>query len=277
MPMQSTTQRKLLLGFIASICLCGVIGIYCLAVGRMSDLEARILKTTATVAALFILALAGAMPWYRRTWHPIGPISFIPLLPTLAFTLLKIWPSLNLFRTTNTYAYYYSDNLEKLLFTSWTIALTLPLIGLLSLARLKRQWNLIRRLTVYAILLLSSEIILTILLDIDVDQWGRFVGVTAILATCGSIVVPILHRISSIPLHTGIHTAELALAISCPRCGKTEKLPIGHSRCPHCGLRFMIQIEEETCRTCGYPLYKIESAVCPECGTPIARQTAAEA
>lgn len=274
--MQSKTQRKLLLGFIVSICLCGAIGIYCLAVGRMSSLEGRILGTTATVAALFILALAAAMPWYRRTWHPIGPLSSVLLLPTLVFTLMEIWPSLYRFRSGNTYNYYGSRTLEDLLFTSWIIAVALPLIGLLSLARLKRQWEWVRKLDVVCILALSLELILGILFDVNVDEWWRLTGVTAILATCGTIAVPILHRVSSIPLRQEIHTAELALSISCPRCGKTEKLPVGRSQCRHCGLRFMIQIEEEACRKCGYPLYQIESAVCPECGTPIAREDATD-
>jgi len=243
----------------------------------MGLLEEHILGTTATVAAIFILALAAAVPWYRRTWHPIGPISLVPLLPTLAFTILKIWSGIYRPPSTNTYSYYYWSTLDKLLGVSWTIAVGLPIIGLLSLARLKRQWNWIRRITVYAILVLASEIVLAVLMDIYPDNWWRLIGITAILTACGTITVAILHRVSSIPLHTEIHTAELALSISCPRCGKTEKLPVGRSRCPHCGLRFMIQIEEETCRTCGYPLYKIESAVCPECGTPIARQAAAEA
>lgn len=276
MPMQSRTLRKLLLGFIVSICLCGVIGIYCFALGRIGQFEERILATTATFAGMFILALAAALPWYRRTWHPIGPLGLVPLLPTLAFTILEIWPAIYRPPATNMYSYYYWSTLEQLLGVSWTLAVALPLIGLISLARLKRQWNWIRRITVYAILMLASEMIMAVLLGAVSEQWGSITGITAILATCGAIAVPILHRVSSIPLHQEIHTAELAISISCPRCGKTEKLPVGRSQCPHCGLRFMIQIEEEACRTCSYPLYKIESAVCPECGTPIAREAAAD-
>jgi ribosomal protein L37E/uncharacterized membrane protein len=276
MSMQSTTQRKLLLGFIASICLCGIIGIYCLAVGDMSRLQERILGTTVIVAALFILALAAALPWHRRTWHPIGPISFIPLLPTLVLALLEIWPSLVQDRWTNA-NYEYRKVLNEAMAISWTIAVALPLIGLLSLARLKRQWEWVRNTTAVFILALSLELILGILFEISVDEWWRLTGVTAILATCGTITVPILHRVSSIPRHQEVHTAELMLSISCPRCGRTEKLPAGRSQCSHCALRFVIQIEEETCRQCGYPLYKIESAVCPECGTPIAREDPTEA
>ncbi|MBU0717421.1 MAG: hypothetical protein KJ749_04160 [Planctomycetes bacterium] len=100
------------------------------------------------------------------------------------------------------------------------------------------------------------------------DDWGRAMGVLAILVVCGCIAVPILHRVSAIRIREETRTTELSLSLTCPRYGKPQKLPAGRSRCAECGLRFSIEIDEEQCSSCGYPLYRLTSSACPECGTP---------
>jgi hypothetical protein len=72
MSMRSQTQRTLLLSFIGSVASCGLVGIYCLLLGKIGSLEERILATTATVGGASILGLAAAVPWERRRWRPVG-------------------------------------------------------------------------------------------------------------------------------------------------------------------------------------------------------------
>ncbi|MCH8251503.1 MAG: zinc ribbon domain-containing protein [Planctomycetes bacterium] len=107
------------------------------------------------------------------------------------------------------------------------------------------------------------------------DLWYRFMGVLGITGACGTVAVPILHRVSAIRVQDETHTVDLSATIKlvCPRCGKEQQLALGRSRCGSCGLRIRVEIEEEHCRNCGYVLYKLESAVCPECGTPVAQPT----
>ncbi len=260
MAMQSQTRRSLLLGFIVSISLCGLVGIYCLIFGSFGRFEGRILASTATTAGVFLLGLASAMVWERGKWPLLGVLGLISAVPTLALTLAAIWLTL------------FPQPWEEALGICWTVAVTLPLIGLLSLARLRSQYRWIHIATIVCVTLLALQIIATILVQprgkIE-ELWFRAMGILGILSACGVITVPILHRVSAIRVREAVRTVELLLSLTCPRCELTQDRPAGRSTCEQCGLRFTIEIEEENCRQCGYPLYKIESAVCPECGTQI--------
>jgi len=260
MALRSQTQRTLLLSFIASIALCGLVGIYCLILGSFDDLAARVLGTTTAVATASILALASAVPWERRRWHPIGACGFTVVAVALLLVLVAIWlePS-------------FGHEFYNLMFIACVVAVAVPHIGLLSLARLRRQYEWVRICNVIVIVMLTCQILLSILGEIDSEFWYRFMGVLGILDACGTIAVPVLHRISAIRIGEEVHTVDLRATVSlaCPRCGAAQQLPFGKSRCGECGLKMLFEIEEEHCSKCGYSLYKVESSICPECGTPI--------
>jgi len=267
MAMRSQTQRSLLLGFIGSIVCCGLVGVYCLVIGQFGAFEARVLGTTAVVGAASILGLASAIPWERRRWHPIGPVGLAAVAVALVLVLIAIWADLP-WRSRVTEMFY------RTMGVACVVGVALPHVGLLSLARLRREYGWVRRCTVYVIAALATMIAYTIITEIDDDEWFRAMGVVGIGVVCGTLAVPILHRVSAIRVREGIRTVELLLSITCPRCNKTQELPVGRSKCAQCGLKFSIEIEEEHCQTCGYPLYRLESTTCPECGTPIRQDTA---
>ena len=267
MALRSQTQHTLLLSFIASIIFCGLVGIYCLILGTFNDLAARVLLTTAAVGAASILALTSAIPWERRRWHPIGLCGLVVVGIALLLVLGGIWwdPS-----------WQAAEWFYKLIFIGCVAAVAVPHIGLLSLARLRRQYECIRIAGVIVILLLAGQIMLSIVGEIEIESWYRFMGVLGILDVCGTIAVPVLHRISAIRAQEDIQTvdARAMVSLTCPRCGKLQKLSVGRSSCGQCSLKFSIEIEEEHCSQCGYSLYKIESPLCPECGAPIAAEPA---
>ena len=272
MAMRSQTQRSLLLGFIASIAFCAAVGIYCLLVGQMTSFVGRVMATAAAVAATSILALIAAIPTELRRWHPIGPLGLLSTTIALGLSLFEIWAPYNWNLPIE-----HSDR-EKVLGVSWVAAVMFPHLGLLSLARLRSQWNWVRTGTVLVVAVLALQISVTIIFEEFArigDEWFRGMGVLSIAVACGTIAVPILHRVSAIRLREAVRTTELAVEITCPRCAKNQTLSVGRSKCAQCGLGFSIEIEEENCKKCGYPLYKIESAVCPECGEPIFRPAVA--
>lgn len=260
MAMQSKTQRTLLLSFIGSISSCGLVGIWCLLLGSWGWLEERILGTTAAVGGASILGLAAAIPWEGRRWRPIGPAGMIAAASALFLIILLIWAPWWLWRP---------EWFVKSTLIACVAAVALPHIGLLSLARLQRGYEWVRVATVSAIALLAGLITLLIIAEFGDDLLFRIMGMLGIADACGTIAVPILHRISGLHKRESVRTTELALTLTCPRCSKTQQLAVGRSRCGGCGLRFSIDIEEEHCGKCGYSLYKLESAVCPECGTPV--------
>ncbi len=266
MAMKSQTQRGLLFGFIGSIACCGLLGIYCLVIGRMGSFEERVLGTTAAVGAASILGLASAIPWERRRWHPIGPIGVAAVAVSLILLLIAIWVDLS-------WSWEAEERFYKMVATACVAGVAVPHVGLLSLARLRRQYGWVRRLTAVMIALLGALIVLAIFTEPRSDIMPRTMGVFAIAVVCGTIAVPILHRVSAIRTRDDIRTVELAVSLTCPRCHKVQELPVGRSKCAGCSLKFSIEIEEEHCPSCGYPLYRLESSICPECGTSIVRES----
>ena len=233
MALRSHKQRTLLGGFIVSICCCGLVGIYCLLVGKFDEVAVRILLTTTAVGGASILALANVIPWESRRWHPIGPCGLVAVCLGLLLSLVGIWKP-----ETGEPEWFY-----KVMSISIVLAVALSHIGLLSLARLTRKFEKIRIFTVVVIIVLAAQICWSIVAETDNEFWYRLMGVVAILDVCGTIAVPVLHRISAIPASTG----EIATTVSltCPKCGKLERLPMGSSQCAHCGLRLRIEVDEE--------------------------------
>ncbi len=267
MAMKSRTQRILLFTFIGSIALCGLIGIYTLLTGNFGALEGMILGSTASAGGAAILALAAAIPTEKRRWHPIGPIGIAAALAALVMLLILIWVDA-----------WRSELFVKALGCVLVLAVAFPHVGLLSLARLRKSFEWIRALTILAIALLATLIISIICFKLhESDDLWRGMGTLAILSVCGTIAVPVLHRVSAIRDENAIQTTALVLTLTCPRCSSSQTLPAGRSKCASCGLRFNIEIEEEHCPKCGYAIYKLTSANCPECGTPVAQPTASPA
>lgn len=264
MAMRTQTQRSLLLGFIASIAFCAAVGIYCLLVGQTTRNTERILLTAASFAGTSILALL-SVPKSQIRWRLVGYAGVAAAAIALGLSVIGIWIDPN-----------WRSNFWKMLGVSWVCAVALPHLNMMSLARLRSQWNWVRTGTVIVVAALALQIIFTLVLDIHAgDEWERGMGILGIAAACGTIAVPILHKVSAIRLREAVKTTELTLQMTCPRCGKGQSLSVGKSKCAECGLGISIEIEEENCKKCGYPLYKIESAVCPECGTPIFRPAVA--
>ncbi len=260
MAMKSQTQKSLLFAFITSIVLCGLVGIYCILLGDMGALEGRILGSTAVIGAASILALASAIPWERRRWHPLGPVGMGIVGLTLIQTLGIIW--------IGDYADF--EFLIKALLISITLAVGIPHIGLLSLARLKRGYEWARIGTIACIILLVVVIDLLILTEgFGAGGVVQLIGTLAILDVCGTVAVPILHRVSAVARHDSIQSAALEVTMTCPRCADSRARPIGRSKCVACGLGINLEIEEEHCTKCGYVLFGVVSSACPECGNPI--------
>jgi rRNA maturation protein Nop10 len=265
--MKSQSQRTLLFSFLASIATCGALGVYCLLLGNLGQTEAKILGSTALIGAASILGLVGVMSWEHRRWHPLGLIGVCLAAFALASTLIMIWSrDLGLPFLENT------EEFWKLVGIAWVLAIACPHISLLSFARLHAHYLWIRRATIIAITLLAGLVILFIITEGDGGELLiRLIGILAIADVCGTLAMPILHRVSSIRTREAVRTVELRVTLTCPRCDLAQTLAVGRSSCTGCGLRFAIEIEEDLCEKCGYPLYRLESAVCPECGTSIAR------
>lgn len=261
MALKLKSQRYLLFSFIGSIALCGLIGIFALLLGEMTSFVGRVLATTATVGGASIFALAAAIPWERKRWRPIGLLGILAVANATVWILIVIWVEP-----------LFIDNrwLFKTTIVSCILAVVLPHIGLLSLAQLHRTYEIVRVGTVAAIALLGVILIAIFLGELDPGNIGiRYIGALGILDACGTIAVPILHRVSRLRQAEATVTTQLEITLRCPRCDRKQTLPTGGAKCSDCGLKITIEIEEEHCPKCGYALYQLTSENCPECGTKV--------
>lgn len=268
MPLNSQSQRRLLLTFIISIAACGLLGVYVLLSGQSGRLEESILLSIAIVGASSILGLCCAMAWERRRWHPLGPIAALAVGLATTIAIYSVWQHYDR----------WNANLAlpeipwEVTFSAWVLAIAGPIASLLSLAHLDQRYKWIRKSTVLCLALLTFLFFVVIWMKPngwDWDMLARAMGVLGIAVACGTLAVPIFHRISAIQRREAVRTTELSLTVTCPRCSLSQTLPVGRSACAKCKLRFTIDIEEDNCPQCGYALYKLESASCPECGTRV--------
>jgi len=265
MPLNSQSQRRLLLTFIFSIAACGLLGVYVLLSGQSGQLEESILISIAIVGASSILGLCCAIAWERRRWHPLGPGAAIVVACATIISVYSVWQHYCRWNTT----FALPEIPWEFTFSAWVLAVAGSMASLLSLANLDRRYQWIRRSTVLCLLLLTLLFFVVIWMKPyrwDSELLARGMGVLGIGVACGTLAVPIFHRITAIKRREAVRTTELSITATCPRCGRAQALPVGRSACVQCKLRFVIEIEEDNCPKCGYALYKLESANCPECG-----------
>jgi hypothetical protein len=102
------------------------------------------------------------------------------------------------------------------------------------------------------------------------DPVARLGGAAAIIAGCATLGLMLMAR-----LNRGVQAESLPhefsrVALTCPRCQRSQSMPLGDSACQACGLRISVRVEEPRCAKCGYLLYQVEGNACPECGSAIA-------
>lgn len=268
MPFNSQSQRRLLLTFIISIAACGLLNVYVLLSGQSGRLEESIILSVAIVGASSILGLCCAIAWERRRWHPLGPGAAVAVALATIASIYSVWQHYCRWNTT----FALPEISWELTFSAWVVAVAGSIASLLSLAHLDRRYQWIRQGTVLCLALLALLFIVVIWIELyrwDLEFLERGMGVLGIGVACGTLAVPIFHRLSAIQRRESVRTTELKLTITCPRCSLAQSLTVGRSACGQCKLRFVIEIEEDNCPKCGYALYKLESASCPECGTRV--------
>jgi chromate transport protein ChrA len=261
--MFSTRATKTLLKtVICSWAVCAVCGICVFLVGPDSDLANRVLAGTLCVGAASVLGLASSVAWELHRWHPIGPLGVISALIAAAVSLVLLfgWGYLD---------FYVAELLGRAMASAWTVAVAIAVAALLSLARLRKQYERVRSVTVWLSAADVAAMLWFFWLQPDPEPLLRIIGVLTIAAVCGAVTVPILHRLSSMREKFAPVSVEARhISLTCPRCNQPHRAPLGRSKC-ECGLRFLVEIEDEHCRNCGFSLYQINSDRCPECGKPV--------
>jgi hypothetical protein len=232
MKMQTIYQKVFLLGVIIALSVSAVMGIIAVFIGTTDPLWAKIFRTTFLIGTTSILGLAGSTSHVLGGARPTGILCIGASAAAVVLTLYDIWTETSL------------EWVLKLLQCLWPAAIALGLAGLLALATLKRPlYRWIRRLTwlIYALFVCLMCVFVWWTREWLVE---RLLLSASILGLLGTVVVPILHRVSSLEAAAELQKelADKQLQITCPRCGESQQLPFGNSNCGKCGLGLSVRL-----------------------------------
>lgn len=258
-------KRAFLYVFLGMIVLTGLLAAYAILNNDSWQWSARIIGSCVTTGTAAIMAMGCAAVWERKKAHPLGLVSIVMVVTAAVFTIALIW----LFDNT------VGDMVVKYVAAFDVIAFTLAHITMLLLARLRREFEVGRVLTMGAAGGCGLLCTMMILTEESRGLW-QLATLAGIGSATGTLAVVILHLISrvcgvgdggeALPTTTPT-TARRIVRLDCPRCGLSREAPLGRSLCS-CGLGITVTVEEETCTKCGYLLYGLTTPTCPECGTP---------
>jgi hypothetical protein len=261
-------RRVFLWTMIVSLSLAAAMGIVAILFPGFGDTQMKILGTSLIVGGFSLPALACAIVLGKRRLVTLMWVGIGSTMAATALWLVMVWAE----PWSWSDAVQWADVIAKSGFTFAFAAVLASLIGLLSLLRLDRPpFRSIRTATFSTATVLFLMSVLAIWAEID-DQWmGKTIAVLSILATCGTIVTPVLGLIEHLQRRGSRESIPTSVKIdlTCPRCRTSQTLPAGTARCIKCGLRIDIDVEEPRCE-CGYLLYQLQAEKCPECGHVIA-------
>lgn len=182
-------RRVVVALIIVSFGLAALLGIIVLLGGDLGSEQYRALGTTATIGAFSVAVLCCAALAGRR----LQVIGFVGAGVSVLAAILTVWL---IWYRTETYPDPFVDTLAKLVWTGIALTVALSFASLLLLLADRRQsavriglavtivlFTVVLGMTVYAIWWSAS---------IEGDAFGRVLGVFAILAALGAVVVPVL-------------------------------------------------------------------------------------
>jgi hypothetical protein len=169
-----------------------------------------------------------------------------------------------------------SDNLywPRIAAVSTIAAITLGYINLLLMIKGKPWQNMLRWGTIVLAglsgLAGAQGVAADWILDADESLWFRIAAAGSIMTISASLAQLVIALILRKVNRPEVEDATITdIVLTCPRCQKSQRLPLGASRCGGCGLQFAIQAFVPHCPKCDYNLSGNTSRRCPECGEPI--------
>jgi hypothetical protein len=256
-------RKIFLIAFICSLATAAMIGVYGILTTRFGS--PKLIATMLTIALFSLTALGTAIVLDKHQWR----IAMFISLAISAFGLLSFFTMIFFDRS---FSGKNQDLLGQIMGISATLAISIPLAGLLGLTRFEQSFfQTIRVLAILLVFVSAGIICGGIIVEFDSPGFPlvKIIGVSLIFTALGVICLPVLHKLVGMPPPSETVASDLELTLVCPRCSLSQSLKTGASRCANCRLRFVIEVEEPRCPKCRYLLYQLTEPRCPECGTPI--------
>ncbi len=198
-------QRSFLHALIVSVVVGAIMGISALLSASFGPTEGRVFLSTLCVAGASILSLACAAVLERNRARELAAIGIGAALLGFGLLLIGIWAEIK------------DDALWRLAVTLIITASFCAHAGLLLMTPIVSRYKWIEPVTICATALLGLVLMYVLWADDIPENLERVTGILAILATAGSILAAVFHRMSrdEEPTEGG--------EITCPHCG--EPLP----------------------------------------------------
>jgi hypothetical protein len=217
-------KQVLLRLLIASVIVNAIAGVAVLLQGDLGAQEARVVGTTATITAATLLFMP-CIALFESRRAMVAPLAGSLVIPiAAAMVVAGVWlddPSGNYWRTTGSLV---------------TAGVALAYVCLLELPRLEEGLLWIRYLASGLAIVFALEVLAAVWSEYPGETGARVLGITAILLTAATVLVPILQRTRA---PTRVQWRG-ALAF-CPACGAALREAAQEARCRSCGARFRVE------------------------------------
>jgi len=186
---ENTNFKKVfLITMIISLSISALIGIIIFLLGSFGEIEAKIIFTTLTIGGFSLTALCSSALYGKHRYVSFSAIGMIVAVIGFLITTLAIWEILDF------------DKVGKLIAILIILSASIAHSSLLLLIKSRKTIvNVLLMLTLLFISIVAFMLIILVLseFDMDFEFYYRLLGVFAILDVLGTIVTPIILKVTS--------------------------------------------------------------------------------
>jgi len=183
-------KKTFLITMIVALCISALIGVIIFLIGNFGRIEMRILTTTISIGIYSLIGLGFSVLYEKRKLFLFSSTGLILAILSFIVTVLSIWDIIG------------GDLTWKSQLIFFILAVSFLHISLILLAKDEKTYvNVVVSLTIFFISLVAFLLIILILAEIREEFFFRFLGATAILDGLGTIVTPIVKKVSNLHIN----------------------------------------------------------------------------
>lgn len=231
MSVEWSLKRAFLRMLVIALLSSAFVGSYTFLFGEIGETEAKILMTTLSISYFSVTSLACAVAFERRASTWLSVVGLVVSVIGFLIFMPGIWSE-----------WWDSEAIAKSMVILSIFAFSFAQVCLLKLVPLQRSIRWIFFVTAIAIFALATLGSGMIIFEED-DEWLlRFLGVLGILDGCGSLLVPVLFKLSCGVAMASDDGQFDHIELTCPRCGHWGRYPVGILRCTECTLEIRVEL-----------------------------------
>lgn len=219
--------RTLIVALVGS----ALVGIYAFLFGDFGETEAKILLTTLTISYFSVISLTCAAAFETKKGGVLGPVGLVVAALGFLAYVPGIWVQ-----------WFENEAYGKSMIILGIFAFSLAQTCLLALVPLQKplRWGLYATGSIiFALALLISGMLV---FEFEEEWLFRLAGVLGILDGCGTVLVPVLYKLTGKQVEETPGGSLDQIELLCPRCGHRGTYSIGTITCEECSLELRVEI-----------------------------------